>query len=216
MTVQTPIPDFEAARVAMIDSQLRPQGVNFAPVSQAMAAVPREEFVAPEVRPLAYIDRAIAIGEGRMMSSPVVLGLLLTELAPLPGERALVIGCGTGYSAAVLKHMGVDVVAIESSATLAAHARAQGIDVVEGPLEKGLKKRGPYDVILIDGAIEYIPDDILAQLTPQGRLATALIDRGITRLAVARRAGDGFGMQTMSDYGTAALPGFARPKTFAF
>src|SRR5690349_629465 len=118
MTVHAPIPDYEAARVAMVDSQLRPQGVNYPAVSEAMGAVPRERFVAEDARPLAYIDRAIRIGSGRLMSSPVVLGLLLTELAPVAGERALVIGCGSGYSAAVLQHMGAKVVGLESDPVL--------------------------------------------------------------------------------------------------
>ena len=216
MTVHTPVPDYEAARAAMIDTQLRPQGVNYAPVSQAIASVPREEFVADGVKPLAYTDRAIAIGEGRMMSAPMVLGQLLTELRPRSGERALVVGCGAGYSAAVLEAMGLEVIGLECSAPLAARARAKGLQVVEGPLEEGWAKAAPYDVILIDGAIEFIPDAIVAQLTPQGRLGAALIDQGITRLAVGHRAGEGFGVSTFTDAGAAALPGFTKPKSFSF
>ena len=216
MTVHTPVPDYEAARAAMIDTQLRPQGVNYAPVSQAIAAVPREAFVAEDVKPLAYTDRAVAIGEGRMMSAPMVVGQLLTQLMPRRGERALVVGCGTGYSAAVLEAMGLDVTGVESSAPLAARARARGLQVIEGPLEDGSKQGAPYDLILIDGAIEFIPDAIVAQLTPQGRLGTALIDQGISRLVVGRRAGDGFGVSSFVDASAAALPGFAKPKSFSF
>lgn len=216
MTVQTPVFDYGAARTAMIDSQLRPQGVNYAPVSEAIASVPREEYVAADVKPLAYTDRAVAMGDGRMMSGPVVTGRLLTELMPKRGERALVVGCGTGYSAAVLEAMGLTVLGVESSPDLAARARQKGLQIVEAPLEGGWKKDAPYDVILIDGAIEYIPDAIVAQLTPQGRLGTALIDQGITRLVVGRRAGDGFGVTSFADAGTAALPGFTKPKSFTF
>jgi len=216
MTVHTPVPDYAAARASMVDTQLRPEGASYPPVVEAMRSIPREEFVAPEAKPLAYIDRAVAIGSGRLMSGPVAVGLLLTEMAPREGERALVVGCGTGYSAAILKAIGVQVVGLESDSELAARARANGIDVVEGPLEQGLKKRAPYDLILIDGAIEYIPDAIVAQLTPTGRLGTALIDRGVTRLTVGRRAGDGFGLHSIDDWGTAALPGFSKPKSFTF
>ena len=99
---------------------------------------------------------------------------------------------------------------------LAGRARALGIEVVEGPLEQGWAKNAPYDLILIDGAVEHIPDEIIAQLTDRGRLGTALIDRGISRLAVGRRAGDGFGLHTMADSGAAALPGFSRPRVFTF
>ncbi|MGI8704319.1 MAG: protein-L-isoaspartate O-methyltransferase family protein [Sphingomicrobium sp.] len=216
MTIHDPVLDYAAARSAMVDSQLRPQGVSFAPVIKAMAVVPRELFVADEARPLAYIDRTVPIGDGRLMSGPVVLGKLLTAMAPLEGERALVVGCGSGYSAAVLSEMGLEVTGLESSPGLASRARAMGIDVVEGPLEQGWKKGAPYELILIDGAVEYIPEPIIAQLTDHGRLGTALIDRGICRLAVGRRAGKGFGIHTMADAGAAALPGFTRPRTFTF
>jgi protein-L-isoaspartate(D-aspartate) O-methyltransferase len=156
------------------------------------------------------------MGDGRMLSPPAVLGKLLTEMTPLAGERALVVGCGTGYSAAVLMAIGLEVIGLESSAELAAEARENGIEVVEGPLESGWKKAAPYPLILIDGAVEHIPDVIIAQLTPHGRLGTALVDRGICRLTVGQRAGDGFGLRTMADAGAAALPGFAKPRTFTF
>jgi protein-L-isoaspartate(D-aspartate) O-methyltransferase len=140
----------------------------------------------------------------------------LTALTPIEGERALVVGCGTGYSAAILKLMGLNVLGLESSPKLAARARELGIDVVEGRLEEGWNAKAPYQLILIDGAVEYIPETIISQLTDHGRLGTALIDRGICRLVVGRRSGDGFGLQTMTDSGAAALPGFKKPRTFIF
>ena len=216
MTIHASVPDYAAARAAMVDTQLRPEGVNFPPIVEAMAAVPRELFVTEEARPLAYIDRAVPMGDGRLLSAPVVLGKLLTEMVPLAGERALVVGCGTGYSAAVLKTMQLQVIGLESSAALAQRARGNGFEVVEGPLEEGWKKAATYDLILIDGAIEYIPDAIVAQLTDHGRLGTALIERGVSRLAVGRRAGGGFGLYTMADAGAAVLPGFAKPRAFTF
>ena len=216
MTLHAPIPDYAAARASMVDTQLRPEGVNFPPVVEAMAAVAREEFVAPEAMPLAYIDRTVPMGAGRLMNGPVVLGKLLTEVTPLSGERALVVGCGSGYSATVLRAMGLSVIGLESSPELASRARANGVDVVEGPLEAGWEKGAPYELILVDGAIEHIPDAIVAQLTGHGRLGAALIDKGITRLVVGRRAGDGFGLHSMADSGAAALPGFSKPRTFTF
>lgn len=216
MTIHASIPDFTAARASMVDTQLRPEGVNFPPVVEAMATVKREDFVAEGARPLAYIDRTVAMGEGRLMSAPVVIGKLLNEMAPLPAERALIVGCGTGYSAAVLETMGLKVTGLESSAALASRARKLGIDVVEGPLEDGWKAKAPYHLILIDGAIEHIPEAIIGQLTDHGRMGAALIDRGVCRLAVGRRAGRGFGLHTMADAGAAALPGFAKPRPFTF
>jgi protein-L-isoaspartate(D-aspartate) O-methyltransferase len=137
-------------------------------------------------------------------------------MMPVRGHRALVVGAGSGYSAAVLEAMGLVVTALESSGELASKAKENGIAVVEGPLEKGWAKAAPYDQILIDGAVEYIPDPIVDQLANGGRLGTALVDRGITRLIVGRKAGGAFGYLSLSDAGVPALPGFQRPRAFTF
>ena len=216
MTVQTPIPDFAAARLAMVDSQLRPQGVTDAAVLAAMGAIARERFLPDHTRPLAYVDRAVALGDGRFLAAPAVLGQLLTAMMTAPGQHALVVGAGTGYSAAVLGAMGLSVVAVESSPELAAKARELGIEVSEAPLDKGDARHGPYDQILIDGAVEHIPDAIVEQLAEGGRLGAALVDRGITRLIVGRKSGGAFGYLSLGDAGSPVLPGFARPKAFTF
>jgi protein-L-isoaspartate(D-aspartate) O-methyltransferase len=216
MTVHAPIPDYSAARAAMIDSQLRPQGVSDPAVLQAMATVPREQFVPDHSRPLAYVDRAVAIGPGRFLVAPTVVGQLLTQMAPKGGQRALVVGAGSGYSAALLEAMGLEVVAVESAPDLAGKARELGIEVIEGPLEAGHRVGAPYDQVLIDGAVELIPDAIVAQLADGGRLGTALVDRGITRLIVGRKSGGAFGYLSIGDAGVPALPGFTRPKAFTF
>ena len=216
MTVQSPIPDFAAAREAMVESQLRPQGVTDPAVLAAMGTIERERFLPSHTRPLAYVDRAVSIGEGRYLPAPPVLGQLLTQMMPLPGQRALVIGAGTGYSSAVLQRMGVQVTALESASALAAEARKMGVEVVEGPLEAGWADLAPYEQILIDGAVDYIPDAIVEQLADGGRLGTAIIDRGITRLVIGRKAGGAFGTLSIGDAGVPALPGFSRPKEFIF
>ena len=216
MTAHAPIPDYAAARQAMVDSQLRPEGVNDPAVVAAMSAVAREKFVPEEARPLAYIDREVPLGEGRALPAPAVLGLLLTALAPLRGERALVVGAATGYSAAVLAEMGLDTTALESSATLSAAARKNRVNLTEGPLEAGHGKSAPYALILIDGAVEVIPDALVDQLEDGGRLGAAIIDKGITRLVIGRKAGNGFGYHTIADAAVPSLPGFQRPRAFTF
>ena len=216
MTVQAPIPDYAAARAAMVESQLRPEGVTDLAVLRAMGAIEREKYLPESTRPLAYSDRAVALGEGRYIIPATVLGQLLTQMRPEPGQRALVVGAGTGYSAAVLARMGLDVVALESSSDLARRARDLGVETVEGPLEAGWSASAPYDHILIDGAIETIPDAIVAQLADGGRLGTALIERGVARLIVGRKAGGAFGYLSLGDAGTPALPGFSRPTAFTF
>lgn len=216
MTVQSPIPDFSAAREAMIESQLRPQGVTDPAVLGAMARVERERFLPAHTRPLAYVDRAVSVGNGRFLSAPAVLGQLLTQMMPERGQRALVVGAGTGYSVAVLAAIGLDVIAVESDPVLAGAARALGIEILEAPLDGGDAKHAPYDQILIDGAVEYIPQAIIDQLGNGGRLGTSLIDRGITRLVIGRKAGGSFGTLSIADAGVPVLPGFSRPKAFTF
>jgi protein-L-isoaspartate(D-aspartate) O-methyltransferase len=200
----------------MIDSQLRPQGVSDPAVLLAMSSVPREQFLPDQSRPLAYVDRAVAVGPGRFLAAPAVLGQLLTQMAPERGQRALVVGAGTGYSAALLAAMGLEVVAVESAPELAGKARELGIEVIEGALEAGHREGAPYDQILIDGAVEMLPDGIIAQLADGGRLGTALVDRGVTRLVVGRKSGDAFGYLSIGDAGVPVLPGFTRAKAFTF
>ena len=216
MTVHSAIPDYAAARAAMVESQLRPQGVTDARVVLAMGGIEREAFLPPEMQPLAYVDRAVAIGDGRFMSPPAVLGQLLTQMMPEPGQRALVVGAGTGYSAAVLDRIGLNVTALECSAELARQVRKHGLAVVEGPLEAGHRKGAPYDQILIDGAVEFIPDAIIDQLADGARLGAVMVDRGITRLIVGRKSGGAFGYLSVGDAGVPVLPGFIRPKAFTF
>ena len=153
---------------------------------------------------------------GRFLAAPSVLGQLLTQMMPLPGHRALVVGAGTGYSAAVLKRVGLDVTALESDPDLAAHARELGVDAIVGPLAEGHRKGAPYHHVLIDGAVEYIPEAIIEQLDEGGRLGTALSDRGITRLVIGRKSGIAFGYLSVADAGVPALPGFICPKAFTF
>ena len=213
-TLSSPL-NYSDARLAMIDNQLRPQGVTDAALLAAMGSVARENFVPPNARPLAYSDRAVPLGGGRFLGAPAALGQLLEDIAPEPGERALVIG-GGGYSAAVLGAMGVDTTLVEEGPELAASARVNGIATVEGALAGGHTKGGPFDIILIDGAVEYIPDALVAQLADGGRLGAALADRSVTRLVVGRKSGKAFGLLSVGDGGMPPLPGFARPPAFTF
>lgn len=216
MTIQLPIPDYPAARQAMVNGELRPQGVNDPLVIDAMARVPREAFVPDRNRQLAYADRSVSIGEGRMLAPPVAIGLLLTAMALRPGQRALVIGSGSGYSAAVLVAIGLQVTAVESSAELAALAQAQGIKTIIADPEEGFAPAGPYEVILVDGAVDHLPDAIVDQLEDGGVIGFALLDRGVSRLTIGRKAGGALGLRTIADSAVPPLPGFKRPRTFTF
>lgn len=191
--------DFQAARRAMVDSQLRPQAVNDPLVVSAMATVPREAFVPDESKSFAYMDRLLPAGEGRFLSPPVTLGRLLTELEPRPAEKALVIGTAPGYAAAVLRNMGLEV-------------REHG----EGDLTAGNRDGAPYDLILIDGAVEIIPESVTRQLRHDGRLGACLVEDGVQRLVIGTRSGDSFGFRAFADSPAAPLPGFDKPEAFTF
>ena len=212
--------NFEQMRRAMVASQLRTTGVDDPRVLAAMGAVPRERFVPPDRAAIAYADAVLPLAAGRALNSPMALGKLLTEAAPRPQDRALVVGAATGYAAAVLARLVASVVAVEEEPALAAMAKgllaADKVKLVAGPLAKGHKSGAPYDLILIDGAVEQIPQALIDQLADDGRLAAGLIERGVQRLALGRRAGDGFGMIAFADAASAPLPGFARPPGFSF
>lgn len=211
---------FETMRRAMIASQLRTTGTNDPRVLAAMGEVPRERFVPPARASLAYADALVPLKPGRDLNSPMALGRLLTEAAPKAGERVLVVAAATGYAAAVMARLAGPVVALEEDPELAAEARANlagsGVEFVEGPLAKGCPDGAPFDLILIDGAVDCVPEALIDQLADGGRLAAGLLENGVTRLAIGRRAGEGFGMATFADAAAAILPGFAKPRAFRF
>ena len=200
----------------MVESQLRPEGIADPALLAAMAAVPREDFVAEGLHPIAYSDRAIPLAVKRSLMPPAALGQLIQALAPSPGERALIIGAGSGYSAAILTAMEIVVTALESDLELAAVAHDNGVDVVDGKLASGHLAGAPYDLILIDGAVEELPEAIIDQLADGGRIATALAEGGVTRLAIGTRSGKAFGMRPFADAAVSVLPGFFRASAFVF
>lgn len=213
--------DTTALRVAMVASQLRTTGVNDPRVIAAMAEVPRERFlpgVAPE---LAYRDQLVPIGRGRHANLPMATGKLLTEAFLRAGDRVLLIGAAGGYAAAVLAQIVAEVVAVESDAHLAAHARealagTANVRVVEAPLPAGAPDGAPYDLLFIDGAVEDLPAALWSQVAVGGRVATGLAARGLTRLASGVRAAGGLGLNDFADVACAVLPGFAKPARFTF
>lgn len=213
-------PDYEAMRHAMVVSQLRTSAVSDPRIVDAMGDLPREGFVPLAQAAIAYRDAPLPLGGGRAINAPLITGRLLVAAELRSTDRVLLIGAAMGYAAAVAARVVASVVALEENAALAAAARDAIADpkvtVVEGPLNAGWAINAPYDVIVIDGAVETIPDAIAEQLVPGGRLVTGLVDRGVTRLALGRRTPGGFGTVDFADLDCVILPGFARPKTFQF
>lgn len=206
--------DYDRARKVMVDNQLRTAGITDRRLLAAMGEVPREQFV-PEVRRgLAYIDEAIAVGGARKLGAPAPFAKLI-QLAEVDGtDHVLDLGCGTGYSAAVLSRLGASVVAVENAPALAAAARSAlgalgvaNVTVVEGTLETAGKSKGPYDVIVIEGAVEQVSDALFAQLKPEGRLVALVAEAGHPAVAhLFARSGKGIASRAVFD---AQLPPLA-------
>jgi protein-L-isoaspartate(D-aspartate) O-methyltransferase len=186
-----------AMRHAMVDSQVRPNKVTDPRVLAAMRRLPREAFLPPNLQHLAYLDADIRLPRGRAMLAPMVIARLAQLLAPVEGERALVVGAGAGYAAAVLADCGAQVTALEDDPDLIALARttllavAPSVRLVSGRLAEGWAAGAPYDLILLEGAVRAIPPALGPQLTPRtGRLVTVLAD-GAVRAASPAGAADG-------------------------
>jgi protein-L-isoaspartate(D-aspartate) O-methyltransferase len=208
--------DMAALRQTMLDSQLKTVGVIDAGVLAAMGSVPREAHVPPHLAGLAYADAALEVAPGRFLLEPMALALLLQNARIMPGERVLVIGAATGYSAAVLAAMGARVTTLESDKALAQAARAAGIEVVEGPLPAGWAKAAPYDVLLFEGAIESLPPALAAQLAPGGRAAAVVRVNGVGHGHAGPVVGDRIAGRAFLEIAAKPLPGFGRAREFAF
>ena len=214
-----PLNGFAAAemRSAMIDSQLRTSDVTDPAIVAAMGVVAREDHVPPALASVAYMDRAIPLGEGRALNAPLVTGRMLVAAAVRPGMRVLLVGAATGYTAACLAQLGAEVVALEEDAGLAAAApAADHVAWVAGPLNQGAADQSPFDCIIIEGAIEALPAGIADQLVEGGRLVTALRDGPVSRLAQGVKTGGTLALRPFADMDVAPLPGFARPTGFRF
>ena len=207
-------------RSAMIDSQLRTNDVIDAAVIGAMASVPREAHVPAHLASVAYMDRAIALGHGRSLNAPLVTGRMLVAAAIHPGQRVLLIGSATGYTAALLVRLGAEVHAVEEQPELMAMAQAANADAnvqwVAGPLNAGAPDAAPFDRIIVEGAIETLPDTLAAQLAEGGRLVAARPDGAVTRLVQGVKTGGAIALRSFADMDVAPLPGFAAPAGFTF
>ncbi|HWK87802.1 MAG TPA: protein-L-isoaspartate O-methyltransferase [Xanthobacteraceae bacterium] len=218
--------DFVRQRQAMVDGQIRVNDVTDPRIIEAMLSLPREQFVPRSRVDLAYIDEDIEIREAfgaapaRYLMEPMTLAKLVQALEIDSDDRALVIGCATGYSAALLARLAREVIALESEEALAAEARRvvkqRNVTFVNGALNAGWPYNAPYNAILLDGSVEFVPDAITAQLADGGRLV-AVVGQGRAAKALLHvRSGGVVSARPLFDAAIPALPGFARPPQFVF
>jgi protein-L-isoaspartate(D-aspartate) O-methyltransferase len=221
--------DYGLARSNMVAGQLRTNDVTDHRILAAMLEVPRERFVPEAMRPFAYLDedllvkRADAEWPARYLIEPMSFARLLQVAEIGSGDTVLDVGCGTGYSAAAIARLASEVIAVESDPVLTRIAAETleelgvgNAQVIQAPLEQGNPRRPGYDVILLEGSVELVPDALLDQLGEDGRLV-AVIGRGRSAKAVLhRRSGGGISRRPSFDCAIAPLPGFSKPPSFVF
>ena len=213
--------DFVSARRHMVDGQIRTTDVTDLRVIAAMLEVPRERFMPPASASLAYLDLDVPVGATRQLLRPMVLAKLLQAAELEASDRVLDVGCATGYSAAVLGRIVGQVVALEQDAGLAkaasdALSSQTNVDVVSGALAAGWAQGAPYDVVVLEGATEVMPQALCQQLKDGGRLVCVQGSGPGCKAMLYRRSGAEVGNRPVFDASAALLPGFGKTPVFAF
>ena len=220
--------DYQVARHNMVEKQIRPNRVNDVHIIDTMANVPREKFVPENLASVAYGDKAISLGNERYLMAPMLLARLLQEAKISKDHIVLNIGCGSGYSAAILAGISKAVVGIEVDPVMAEKASALmvelGIDnvlIVEKSLIDGYAKQAPYDVILFSGSVEQVPKKIIDQIADGGRLVSILMDESKSsgcggKAIVTTKFGDVISRSEVFDATTPPLVDFKKERYFKF
>lgn len=215
--------DAAKARRLMVEGQIRTADVTDTAVLDAMQTLPRERFLPPALAQLAYMDGDVPVRRGRTLLRPMVLAKLVQAARIEAGDRVLVVGCATGYSAALIARLGASVVALEEDPELAAQAKAAlssvgatNVDVVTGPLAAGWPGGGPYDVIFLDGATEIPPDTLGGQLRPDGCAIGVYRPTAASKATIFHFVEGHMVGRPAFDAAARVLPGFVAPPQFVF
>lgn len=214
--------DFAARRIMMVDTQVRPSDVTKFPIIDAMLSVPREVYVPLDQREAAYVGENLQIAPDRVMLEPRSLGKLLDALDVHAGDLVLDLGCGLGYSTAVVARMAEAVVAVEDDESMAAEAQrhlseesADNAAVITGPLSEGAAKHGPYDVIMIQGGVETVPDTLIAQLKEGGRIGCIFMEGGLGVARIGHKHASGMSWRYAFNAAAPVLKGFEKTVEFS-
>ncbi|MGL4290600.1 MAG: protein-L-isoaspartate O-methyltransferase family protein [Phreatobacter sp.] len=219
--------DFARARRTMVDTQIRVNDVTDARIIEALLSVPREAFVPEARRELAYIDDDVAVNEAangrpaRYLIELMVLAKMVHAAAIGPDDAVLDVGVATGYSSAVLARLAASVVALEEDEALVAAARqalasSGNVTVVAGTLAQGAAQQGPYDAILLEGAVEVVPEALFDQLKDGGRLVAVVGSGRAAKCLVHTRISNEISARPIFDAAIPVLPGFAAERGFVF
>jgi len=215
--------DFAAAREAMVDRQVRPSDVTRYPIIDALLRVPREDYVPPAMRPVAYLGEHVPLAPGRVLLDPRVFSKMLDAVDIGPADLVLDVGCGMGYSTAVIAWLSEAVIGLEQDEAMAREAEAQltghGADNVvieQGPLARGIARHGPFDAIIIEGGVESVPEAFDTQLKPGGRIVAIFMDGARGQAKLGLRTAQGIAWRRIFDATAPVLPGFQAVKAFEF
>lgn len=215
--------DYAARRHLMVEAQLRPSAIEDDRLLQAMGEVPREAFLPRALKGVAYSDEDIQLGDGRRLIEPLALGKLLQSAGIKPSDVVLVIGCTTGYAAAVASRLATTTFCLDSDTDRLGQAEkifteigCDNVVTVHGDPAQGHPGQAPFDVIVIAGAVEVIPEKLKAQLAEGGRLVTILQKGRAGKVAAVTRVGQAFGMVTPFDAAAPAVPELRIPPSFTF
>jgi len=213
--------EFANRRVMMVDTQVRPSDVTKFPIIDAMLIVPREVYVPRDRREAAYVGENLDIGGGRVVLEARTLAKLLDSLDIQPDEMVLDLGCGLGYSAAVLARLADTVIAVEEDAGLAAEAQRllseESVDnalVIAGPLAAGAAKHAPYDVITLQGGVDVVPEALLAQLKDGGRIGAVFMDGPLGTAMIGFKSEGGISWRAAFNATAPVLDGFRKARGF--
>ena len=214
--------DFVQKRIAMVDTQVRPSDVTKFPIINAMLTVAREQFIPDKLKSIAYVGDHIPLGKNRVLLDPRIFAKMLDALEVKSNQLVLVIGCGNGYGVAIISQIAEAVVGVDDpefcleAEECLASQEVDNAYIVEGSLEDGDSKHGPYDSIFIEGGVEELPETIVGQLKDGGKIITLFVEGSVGKVMLGVKSGDAIAWRFEFNGMAPILKGFEKVKKFNF